>query len=503
MHQLILAFALVGLPLSCVRAKETSQEQMVARVFLAGSMAVSLAYLFFITVPRYNLQFMPIAIISAAFASCTLVERAKADLKRAWLFLSLFALTIVLLRVDLLSFTMSVLRQVETALLIAVGVKILALSATGAGLIYLLTRSSDGGRTNSLVSRFVAAAICCLVIPFACFPLRAHGLWYEWRCPFEQAGQEICQTIRIPQAQFADTARHQCYLMVDADGASSLGKDCEIIVNGAKLNAPVIPGIALSQDYRRLRKRDGAKVYWEGEYILGCMTPLLQECNSDLRQWFFVPLPPSALESSKGASGADSVEMKVTLRRLAATPGAAIFGNYSLPAKQIQLPSPHTISWEKAFYGVENDRGLTDPRLDCQLPAALVSNSMDLSSEPGLQNGAYSIRLFITGDEPCAKQLAVLPVEVKRQGAALFSGRVNRLPSASGQENKLWCVNAIPKLVQAPGSTVLRRAQIAFDGTDRTGAFSYRSPWFPRLLRTGWLDFRITGCQPSQGSCRG
>ncbi len=144
MHQLVLAFALVGLPLSCVRAKETSQEQMVARVFLAGSMAVSLAYLFFITVPRYNLQFMPIAIVSAAFAACTLVERAKEDLKRAWLFLSLFAVTIVLLRVDLLSFTMSVLRQAETALLIAVGVKILALSATGAGLIYLLARSSDG-----------------------------------------------------------------------------------------------------------------------------------------------------------------------------------------------------------------------------------------------------------------------------------------------------------------------------------------------------------------------
>jgi hypothetical protein len=59
------------------------------------------------------------------------------------------------------------------------------------------------------------------------------------------------------------------------------------------------------------------------------------------------------------------------------------------------MPSETLCSWEKAFYGVENDEGLSDPRYNTRLNSlAATSYDMDLSSEPGVQSGRYNIHIL-------------------------------------------------------------------------------------------------------------
>src|SRR5262249_5690501 len=86
-------------------------------------------------------------------------------------------------------------------------------------------------------------------------------------------------------------------------------------------------------------------------------------------------------------------EVHVSITRSLPSPAAAIFGNYKRKQPS-NMPSLTEYSWEKAFYGVENEEGITDPRLDSKISEHPVWRKNDLSPLPGLQSGAYSIHVL-------------------------------------------------------------------------------------------------------------
>jgi hypothetical protein len=204
------------------------------------------------------------------------------------------------------------------------------------------------------------------------------------------------------------------------------------------------------------------------------MTQLVGMGNADLRQWLLVPVPASVLTQKPEA-------LSVVLKRTSDTANGAIYGNYETPWRKKVVPAIASCSWEKAFYGVENDQGLSDPRLDDHLAIRANNSSSDLSSEPGMQTGAYSIHLLVPNlaKGAFATQIVQASANAERNGK-ISECHFDNLPL--GRSNELW-------LVRVRGSVEnIKRCSLSFLCKEGNKVSSYESPWLPRTPQETNLD---------------
>ena len=481
LHQIMLGLCLLGIPLSLVNSEPllTTASQTRQRVFMLAILLSSLAYLSFITVPRYNLVAMPIVVMFAGASVFMLWRIARSRPALTCVLAALLAELFVVARYPLMPYTVALVKSAATALVLVSVLKSCFFVAATVALLALLRSLSRRQWAPQIAS--VVVAVC--LFPFVCLPLRAHGRWSEWKCPFASAGQRIEQVIRLPAQSVGQGSPGQCYLLIDANGVRSIAPGCSIAVNGVKVDGPVIPGLAAVQDFSQLKQIRDGYLFFEGEHIFDYMTPLVNRCNADLRQWLFVPVPKAVFAHGTPA------QLDVVLQRNQADDNslpdqqAAIFGNYKTAGAKTDHPSVDSYSWEKAFYGVENDEGLTDPRLDQWSSWAPAWSANDLSPEPGRQSGAYSIHLLM----PSTRQHADIQLLKQEQldFVRLPKGQLRaQLPALPHYgTDDLWAVR-----VSCAGAPKDAKMQILV-ASGRDGKETlYSPPWFPKNVGLNNLD---------------
>jgi 4-amino-4-deoxy-L-arabinose transferase-like glycosyltransferase len=472
--------------------------RMRSRMFLLCTFLVAFANLFFITVPRYNLQFMPVIVMFAA-AALVGIQRSSTSYPRSSAVLCVsIAMVLVFANTDLMPFVISAAGSVSTSVILCSSFKALSLLFVVVAVVRLLSLCSPQVKS----ARIAAIVLGLLLAPFTCLPLRAHGHPYEWSCPFDQPGQVIEQSVSVPLNSLPALRTKQPYLLIDANGIGAVASGCEIEINGIRVTGPVIPSIAAVQDYSQLRHiaavQDDSLVrhiaavnsrlshnvagsfYWEGEYIFDCMTTIMQKSPADIRQWFLVPVPSVVIEKLCATPmGAQAAQLNIRLRRTAPLEGAMVFGNYRRDAKKFEMPSLNKYSWEKAFYGVENAAGLTDSRFDTKSSITPVWSNADLSREPGTQSGAYSIRLLIPakGDVIGAEKIGDATANISE-----LSKEVSNLPSGN-RGDILVCH------VHFDRTNPSMKTRLLFNCGDGSRTLQYVSPWLPRTMPNGPCDY--------------
>ena len=441
---------------------------MYSRFLLLGFVAVHLIYALFITVPRYASTAMPCVIAFAAaglIALASLIRSPQTRRLGGALVIAGLLLWVGLYNnfVQLLMDT-GLFSSVIFALGIQIGVKFILVAILFLLLWTTYTETSGYRR----LSRIVLIGTMMILVPLLLLPGRAAGRWFEWEKAI--ADKPIVQTIDLPK----DLGDQQTYLMVDANGANSLVA-ADVTVNGKKLTGPVIPGMAMAQDYSTLRHSDNGKVSWEGESIFNFMTRPADLSNLDLRQWFLIPIPEQITSASGKA-------IRVAIKNHGGTDGV-IYGSYN-HGKQVSLPSVATYSWEKAFYGVENPGGLSDPRLDDSI--SLPSKS--INSKSVIPN----IRLLVpasAGDGVALLKRAAVKNLVLTPQHAVQPFQIYTMPPFA--KNDLWVIRTTGEIKSNSGATC---PSISLVAVCAKANCQYESPWTPNSIPTGngWHHFEIS-----------
>ncbi|MBI2811111.1 MAG: hypothetical protein HYX67_09820 [Candidatus Melainabacteria bacterium] len=497
LHQFLLLFAGLGLVLALFTAPSKAsptQGQLYSRLLLLGFAAIHLVYALFITVPRYAITAMPCVIaFSAAGIVALVVLLANPKTRRVSVALSIVTLALWgALHNSLVQPLMDsgILSNAIFALGVQSAIKLCLLSIWFV-ILWAALRDTSGYRR---IARVAAIGFFLMAIPFVVLPSRAAGRWYEWQKPF--GDKPVTQTLSVP----AHLGNQQTYLMIDADGANSLAS-ADVTVNGKKLTGPIIPGLAVAQDYSILQHVANGKVNWEAENIFNFMTKPADLSNAELRQWFLIPVP------SQVAAAAATGPLTVTVSNPTGQNAGTIYGSYN-HGRQLSIPSASIYSWEKAFYGVENDRGVTDPRLDESVAApstvALVEPNIRLlvparaQSPESAQSASVSL----------LKRVPLKPFELSAQSMSKpFT--IFTMPAHS--QNDLWIVRTTGSIKSNNGiarPTMILRADCKAKSATPTGleagaplspgapkqANCYESPWTPNFIPTSkdWQHFEIS-----------
>lgn len=403
-HQITLLLAAVGICLGFVavggsrqdeydlKAKQRDAGNAGAKLFLLLVLAIHFAYLFFITVPRYNLTAMVVACVFAGGGIDAIFKllsqrngpvSALALLAAGCLVIAVPKLPLVNIFATLLGGDHAFMGLV--ALQVASFAALLCLSAALMMCVSAFVDRQFGQQPRGGgPARLMIVALTLLCAPSFLLHAHASGRWYEWQCPMQAAGQTITQTFSLPAGFAQSMAGRQLYLIVDADSGSKL-QNQSVTIDGAALDAPALPGLSLIGDLSRYHVQNST-LMGEVEWIVLSLCQAAGMANTDLRQWFIYPLPSDNLAKQQ----AIKVQLTSTADR-----GATIFGTYNVDRDAVLVPALTLASWEKAFYGVENDGGFSDPRYDYRLPSMAATNyDLDLSPVPGMQTGRYNIHLL-------------------------------------------------------------------------------------------------------------
>lgn len=468
-HQFLLLCAALGVVMALftnVGKESPTRAQMYSRLLLLGFASIHLIYVLFITVPRYALTAMPVVIAFSAAGLATVAalfsgERSRQiGVKTAGSALALWLLTHANLVQPLME------SGTTGSAVAALGVQCLARLGILAFLLYSIWVGLEKTSGYRRLARITATICFILAIPLIVLPGRAAGRWYEWQKSL--IGDSVTQTLTLPE----QSGKRQTYLMVDTDGSSSL-TSAEISVNGKKLTGPIIPGLALAQDYSSLQHVTNGKVTWEGENIFNFMTKPADTSNSELRQWFLVPIPAEITSAAKG-----QLSVKISRKPSASEEIVGIvYGSYH-HGKELYIPSATVYSWEKAFYGVENEAGLTDPRLDQSVHVPLAR-----TAEP-------NIRLLMPAATASVTQLKVVQIPPLELTAKSPSKPFAIFTMPAYAKDDLWIVR-ITGAIKSKNSTA--RPSVTLLADCNTPGNRYESPWTPNYISTSgsWTDFEM------------
>jgi 4-amino-4-deoxy-L-arabinose transferase-like glycosyltransferase len=503
-HQIVLLLAACGLVLglSLNTDSRPNESQIASRLLITGLLIFQCVYMLFITVPRYNLTAMPMVILFAAAGLVTLVRLNRTNKPSAVLLLSSIALAFLAQKIQLLPLMIVWVKdgQAQTALTMSClfkAVTVTLLLATLGRAILLL-------RGNKVAAIAVSIILAVLSIPSLCLPIRAHGRWYEWQAPLDAPGERIVQKIQLPAAVIPQLRNRQCYLLINADGWQPLNEAISLKANGLSVEPVFIPNLPFLQDLTAFKQLGEKNVYLEGEYIFECLTYAAGISNLDLRQWFLVPLPPEVLQRQT----ADQ-PLQIVLESTKASK-ARVFGEYNTDPRLAEIPDPSLYSWEKAFYGVENENGFSDTGLDTKIrlyreevgampriaraqhdAAESQANSEnafnDLAKEPGLQTGEYLIRMLaappVEQGSPFLSKLQASNVSLSQSANEEASSGVyslKTLPTYS--KSDCWLIRLHGQL-STRGQLAAASIHITAHAKKTDGStVSYDTPWAPRKI---------------------
>ncbi len=352
-HQWLLLLAVLGLPLGFM---VWTKDEGLGRLYLLMAFAINLPYLAFITVPRYNLAAIPVLIIFAGLAITALAKLISQNSRWAKVALLSGVFLLIYLRDDVTGLGFFASSTIPGVTLLSVQpqepiqkgiIAAVAALVMFVGMFKLLLKGKSGK---------VALALTCLsaiaVLPLVAIPQRANGRFGENIITID-APQEITLKGQIPTS-----GAYENWLLIDGDKGELLKDGVTIKVNGIEQKSPLIPGLAAIDDWHYLKVRSDGFAYLECSYIFDCMTQAQGKTNLDVRQWYYLPIDAALAKSGKPLQ----VEIVKKASGNKANP-LTLFAARQHNGKVLK-PTQNQYSWEKAFYGVENDRGLTDSRYD-------------------------------------------------------------------------------------------------------------------------------------------
>ncbi|MBY0358870.1 MAG: hypothetical protein K2W82_12770 [Candidatus Obscuribacterales bacterium] len=423
-QELLLVFCGIGLcflPLAQA-AGEPDRKKLSARLFLAILLGFHCIYFLFITVPRYNLTAMPEIVVFAAAGICSLTYllHKKAARKTGLLLAGVLVVFVLLSLNNWLPLLLALLPKVSPQhILFGLGLlKFFVVLALGIALARSVAQFYGGRR----IAKGAVLIAVIVLLPLVCLANRADGRWYEWSSDLNNAKDPLKLSLRLPASEQSRIAGRRLFLLVDTGSVNQNPDTLKVSVNGVALSGPAIPSMSLVESFERLVDNGPSTVQREGERMWDSLTGSAGISNVDLRQWTLYEIPESAIAAALGenkalannavANNNTDLQFAVELSSHTAA-GVELFGTYDLRAKDLFVPSVSTYSWEKTFYGVENNAGFTDTRYDLKLPANnVVAQEQDLSPASGLQNGYWNVRLLLAPPAVALKNslsVSVLP----------------------------------------------------------------------------------------------
>ena len=515
-HQALLLLAAIGIGLGFAMGERKSADLGYerstnrsrgsgAKMFILFVLFVHAAYLLFITIPRYNLTAIPeLLIFSAAGITATarLMQARKGLLPASTIVMSAILL-FLLVRLPFVSMLASLAGAeragiglaLEHLLIVCV---MLALTVSLWIGVNRLT-AGDGGETRSKPGRFTAhflvAALFALTLPLLGFPASAMGRWYEWQYRALYPQMKVEQAFNLPADYQKSMNGRQAYLMADFEGLSGLN-GYKVTVNGKPVDSPAIPSIALSDDFARFQTVKDNEFMREGEWVFDVLSQSAGMRPDALRQWFLIPLPKDAVVPNG--------KVTVALEKVDGPALGRFFGTYPISGKTVSIPHPFLYSWEKAFYGVENDHGFSDTRYDFKIQSmAAQPIDKDLSPALGKQAGRFNLHLIggprnAFNDKIYTVEQTSPPPDSVQSLGAVHGKHLTLVPNhkvtltlpenPAYSQNDFWLVRVKGKAraTEADGILALKiRATTAAQGK------TYVSPWAPSIDcgQSQWSSF--------------
>ncbi len=496
-HQALLLLAAWGLILALIpgsREIPASRQQIGCRLLILGVIALHLLYVAFIGQPRYFVTAMPFVILFSAAGLVSLLDLLFHGPDRRTPLLALASGIIFFLtaRLDFMGDLPT--GHGGTFNLIA---GVLLKGAALVAFIIFAFRAARAFKGSRRALAAVATACGILIFPSACLPLKAHGRTGQWQCSLDKPGESVTQWLPTPQKAPGGAGGRQYYLMIDSRGWQPLADGLTIRVGGRQLSGPLIPGIALMDRENRFEDHGGAEVFLPYEYIFNCLTSAAGITPAELRQWFLIPLRSELV---------DGPLIKVELSKEDSRP-FTVFGSSVGQDGRMIIPGPERASWDKAFYGVENDRGFNDCRYDELMAVSaggLEPGSQALDARPGaMPAGSVGgrqafVRLLSTclADRAASHLSEILSVPIKVESLALPakpSDCISVCTIPSYRRGDLWLVR-IRGQVMSQGGSSLPGLTLVINSVDKAGvAHSYDCPWAPRAVRRtdSWTRFDL------------
>jgi hypothetical protein len=396
-HELLLLLAGIGVVTSLSeKSKDPGNwRKVIARSGILAFFLFHFVYCGFITVPRYALPAVPCIILFAA-AAITAISRhqlTKAALQAAFL---LLAMTLIFFLIERCDFVIPVTRLAgENWLFALLALQVIMRLLAYAAVFFLAFRLATRLNVSQRVAAISALMLFLTSLPGVCLPLRVFGRWNEWAEPFNQPGKTIVQTIRLDNQQIEQMLNRQSYVMVNLENGAFLADDLRIRVNGVDLDTFPIPIMSFAEDLERYMTLANNSTCPEVEYILNDITYFVGGFPLQLRQWFLVPISPDKLKAALASTQpGQSGTLNISVEKLTKRPNT-FYGAFRTDPRFIFVPSVTQFSWEKGFYSVENDRGLSDFALDNKVSLPIEKDVVTSSSLPNHPPHPY-VRILVS-----------------------------------------------------------------------------------------------------------
>jgi len=515
-HQLIFVLAALGLPLGLYYAQENvRQAKTLARYFIFYTFLLHLLYLAFITVPRYALTAMPEVIIFAA-VGLTGILTAFRSRSSAFIALRLLLVLVLLMFISRLDLVI-MLNQIESdstmqtqiVLVASILLKMAVLCLFFAACWQLITRLVSSANHKYALGSIILIALFAL--PAYCLPLRAHGRWYEWSKDFQTTGEQTERIVILSQQQAEQIKQRQAYLAINIAGGSNLPNDWNLSINNTTIDGPYIPTMALAQDLSLVHLANSRHFTIESEFVLNCLCDPCSISPLDLRQWYLIPISTSKWQSILDSAGSTNksgeCKLEIVMRKCADSP-STLYGAYPVNKNFSIMPSLFRFSWEKAFYGVENQIGLSDPAYDQKIEIGQkrnLSDSLVTVGSDNKRNGNNNIYLKLLipespqitklGDRINYASTNVLRLRDTMCNKADFSSSKARLSfkpknSALAKNNKdtYWIVRFFGQIENSDMKQLTIQPIIYFTNSNKQApehicSFSFTSPWLPKSIK--------------------
>jgi 4-amino-4-deoxy-L-arabinose transferase-like glycosyltransferase len=401
LHQIILLLALCGLCLAWCRFQDNKNEEsfrvLAARLTLLLIIFLNFPYLAFITVPRYNLLAMPAIIILAAAGITSLLFLLKTSpTAKAPKIAAMAAIFLLIYLRDDLRAPFSFGEETATLYIIQGTDHLVRSIVSAAGAITLfaaifccINLLSGARKTAKVVTVIVGigAAVLCAI------PQRANGRVGEGIVTLARTGEKLHGQISVPSSLLQSDPESQWFILLDSDQGQLLKNQFALSINGNKLLAPPINSISSLDDWHYLKTNGESQLaYLDCAYIFDCLAKPSTISISELRQWFILPVNNEEIEKA-GKLGHVTIDIEQNSNKPSSFFCAA--PNKSKEKGDTALIPARTLySWEKSFYGVENDSGFTDTRLDEIVPARNCKWSISYKGENEVLGRDLNCRLI-------------------------------------------------------------------------------------------------------------
>jgi len=501
-HQFVLALSAIGLTLCLLdRNQIIGKNGIQLRLTLLTLWAMHGVYLIFITVPRYNLTSIPFAILFAAAGLNALAqglpvrptdssvdsERPTLTRTAAGVLCGSLALALLCAHLDWFGSILAPLGATAlVSLVVATAVKTITLLL----FFVLLYKAASQLAAHTKLSQSLVILTAIVVIPLCAFPLRSNGRYGEMELKSTSSliGNEgtiaARQTIFLPTAKAESLKNRDCYILVDCENWQAVGNGAKIYVNDIEITSPALPIMPFAQTLWQTKSRgknaQSEQRYLECEDIYASLTAAAGGGNLDLRQWFALRIPRAIVDATLTL---DTPRFAVTVNRNANVPSALYATSTENKDSSVRIPSVARFSWEKAFYGVENESDFTDSRYDDKVaiqppPASSTTGSIGTSHSKTIPITTPNIRLLIAPPNlSVAEPTAVIATAQGQEKILLKDGQI---PVSTPDSVWLATVKGQITSTKQAAENIPVLFSAMFESIDDSGIhYRYRSPWVP------------------------